>query len=118
MADDLDNLVADCFEVDAEALETLGCDTFALVDQPEQDVLGADVVVVQQPRLFLRKHHHAAGSVREPLKHDLSPSDAAALGMTPWRCADYSQGVSLALGRTLQSATPSGPFRIPVVCRT
>jgi hypothetical protein len=28
------------------------------VDEAEQDVLGADVVVVEHPRLFLRQHDH------------------------------------------------------------
>ena len=38
-------------------LERLGGDALALVDQPEQDVLGADVAVVEQARFLLRQHH-------------------------------------------------------------
>jgi hypothetical protein len=56
-------------ERDAERLEGLGGDAFALVDQPEQNVLGADVVVVEQASLFLGQHHHAAGSICESFKH-------------------------------------------------
>jgi hypothetical protein len=47
LADDLLHLAANRFERDAERLEGLGGDAFTLVDEPEQDVLGADVVVVQ-----------------------------------------------------------------------
>ena len=38
-------------EVGAELLEDLGGDPFALADQPEKDVLGADVVVTELQRL-------------------------------------------------------------------
>ena len=37
--------------------------------QPEQEVLGPDVVVVEHPRLFLGEDDGAAGSVREALEH-------------------------------------------------
>jgi hypothetical protein len=39
------------------------------VDETEEDVLGADVVVVEHPRLFLREHDHSPGAVREPFEH-------------------------------------------------
>jgi hypothetical protein len=39
------------------------------VDEPEQDVLGADVVVVEHLRLFLGEDDHPAGSVCEALEH-------------------------------------------------
>ena len=44
-------------------------DTFTLVDEAEQDVLGADVGVVQQPRFFLRQHDHSSGPVGETFEH-------------------------------------------------
>ena len=69
VADDLLDLRADGFERDAERLERLGGDAFALVDQSEQDVLGADVVVVEQARFFLRQHDHSAGPVGEAFEH-------------------------------------------------
>ena len=53
LANDLDDLGANGFEVDAEALEAAGGHTVTLVDQAKQDVLGADVVVVEQPGFFL-----------------------------------------------------------------
>ena len=69
VTDDLLDLRAHGLEGDAERLEGLGGDAFALVDQPEQDVLGADVVVVEQARLFLRQDDHSAGSVGEAFEH-------------------------------------------------
>ena len=65
LADDLLDLGAHGLERDAERLERLGGDAFALVDQPEQDVLGADVVVVEQARLFLRQDDDSAGPIGE-----------------------------------------------------
>jgi hypothetical protein len=52
-----------------EGLQRLRRDALALVDQAEQDVLGADVVVVEHPRFFLREHHDPAGPVGKPLEH-------------------------------------------------
>ena len=65
LADDLLDLVADGLERDAERLERLGRDALALVDEAEQDVLGADVVVVEEPRLFLGQDDDPSGSVGE-----------------------------------------------------
>src|ERR1700733_4035908 len=42
-----------------------------LAEQTEQDVLGADVVVMQLPRFLLGKHDGVPGSVRESLKHEI-----------------------------------------------
>ena len=53
LADDLLDLAAHGLERDAERLEGLGGDALALVDQPEQDVLGADVVVVEEACFLL-----------------------------------------------------------------
>ena len=66
LADDLLDLLAHGVERDAEGLERLGGDAFALVDQPEQDVLGADVVVVEHPGLFLGQDDDATRAVGEP----------------------------------------------------
>jgi hypothetical protein len=56
---------------DAHGLERPRGDALALVDQAEQDVLGADVVVVEHPRLFLGVDDHPSGPVRESLEHEL-----------------------------------------------
>ena len=69
LADDLLDLAAHGLERDAEALERLGGDAFALVDQPEQDVLGADVGVVEQARFLLGEDHDPAGPVGEAFEH-------------------------------------------------
>jgi len=53
---DARRLGADTLEVDAEALEHAGGDTLALADEAEEEVLGADVVVVKAagyPFMFL-----------------------------------------------------------------
>ena len=65
LADDLLDLAAHGLERDAEALEGLGGDALTLVDQPEQDVLGADVVVVEQARLLLSEDDDPAGPIGE-----------------------------------------------------
>ena len=69
LADDLLHLLADALERDAEGLECLGGDALTLVDQAQEDVLGADVVVVEHPGLFLGQDDDAAGSVGEPFEH-------------------------------------------------
>ena len=76
LADDLLDLAAHRLEGDAQRLEGLGGDPLTLVDQPEQDVLGADVVVVEQARLFLRKHDDPAGPVGETFEQDCLPGGA------------------------------------------
>jgi hypothetical protein len=66
--DGLLDLLTHCLEGDPERLERLGRDALALVDQPEQDVLGPEEVVVEQPRLFLGEDQDSAGSVGETLE--------------------------------------------------
>ena len=69
LTDDLLHLLADTLQRDAEGLERLGGDALTLVDQAQEDVLGADVVVVEHPGLFLGQDNNAAGSVGEPFEH-------------------------------------------------
>ena len=69
LPDDLLHLLADALEGDAEALEGLARDALALVDQPEQDVLGPDVVVVEAAGLLLGEDDDPAGPVGEPFEH-------------------------------------------------
>ncbi len=69
LADHLLDLAAHRFQRDAEALECLRRHALALVDQPEQDVLGPDVRVVEQARLFLGQNDDSAGSVGEAFEH-------------------------------------------------
>ena len=73
LADDLLHLRAHSLQGDAERLQSLGCDSVALVDEAQQDVLGADVVVFQQARFLLGKHNHSSSSVGESLEHVGTP---------------------------------------------
>ena len=68
LADDLDHFLAHGGKIDVQALQRLGGDALTLVEQPEQYVLGTDVVVVEEPRLFLGQNNDPAGPIREPLK--------------------------------------------------
>ena len=68
LPDDLLHLAAHGLERDAERLEGLGGDALTLVDQPEQDVLGADVVVVEEPSFLLGEHDDPSGPVGEPFE--------------------------------------------------
>ena len=69
VADDLLDLSARVRERDVERLEDPRRDALLLADQPEEQVLGADVVVVEQTCFFLREHNHSAGAVGEAFEH-------------------------------------------------
>src|SRR3954468_19126487 len=64
------------------------------VNQAEQDVLGADVVVVEHPGLFLSQDDDAPRAVGESFKH--ARSSAEVVARTVW---------------------PSSPNASPVVCQ-
>ena len=88
LADDLLDLAAHGLERDAERLERLGGDALALVDEPEQDVLGADVVVVEEARFFLGQDDDPAGPVGEPFEQETASRQrgivsASLTGSTP-----------------------------------
>src|SRR5699024_4047037 len=74
LADDVADLLAHRVEGHAERLERLGADALVLVDQAQQDVLGADVVVVEQSRLVLCQDDDAAGAIGEAFEHGPPPS--------------------------------------------
>ena len=74
LTDDLLHLLADGLERDAERLQSLRCDAFTLMDQPEQEVLGTDVVVVEHARLVLGEDNHSPGAVGEPVEHAGTPN--------------------------------------------
>jgi len=76
LADDFLDLVTDGLQRDPERLESLGGDAFTFVDQPEQNVLGADVVVVQEPGFLLSEHHDPAGPIGEPFEQGEPPLSA------------------------------------------
>src|SRR6266487_240619 len=72
LADDLLDLLAHTLKRNAEALESLGRHALTLVDEAEQDVLRADVVVVEHPGFFLSQHDNPTRSVGKPLEHSCS----------------------------------------------
>ena len=59
------DLHADGFEVKAHLLEHVDRDALAKFDQPEQQVLGADKVVVESIRFFARQREHLLRPGRE-----------------------------------------------------
>jgi hypothetical protein len=67
--DDLLDLGADLVEVDAHVLEHVGGDPAALLHQAEQDVLGAQVLVVEALGLLASQVHDLLGAVGEAVEH-------------------------------------------------
>ena len=68
-ADDPDDLRAHPLDGDVERLEDARGEALLLAQQPEQDVLGADVVVLQRPGLLLCEDDDLTGALCESLKH-------------------------------------------------
>ena len=93
LADDLLDLLADALQGDAEALQRLGGHALTLVDEAEQDVLRADVVVVEHPGLFLGQDDNPSGSVGEPLEHALVLLTCRARMVCRGQRPDQSDGV-------------------------
>ena len=73
------DLGAHLLEGDAERLEHARGKTFLFAQQAEQEMLGADVVVLERPGLILGQNHDLASSLGEPLEHRsrLTPDDQA-----------------------------------------
>ena len=67
--DDLLDLEADLAQVDVQVLQDVGGDAAAFLDQAEQDVLGADVLVVEPLGLLVGQLHHLASTVGEAFIH-------------------------------------------------
>jgi hypothetical protein len=68
--DQLLDLEPDLAQVDIQVLEHVGSDAGPFLDQTEQDVLGADVLVVEALRFLVGQGHHFAGAVRKPFEHN------------------------------------------------
>ena len=60
-----DDLVADLLRVGVEVEQDPGCDALVLAHEPEQDVLGADVVVPERERLAQRQLENLLRARRE-----------------------------------------------------
>src|SRR5258708_5205650 len=80
LADDLVDLLAHRLPADPQRLQRLRRGALALMDQPEQDMLSADVVVVQHPGLILSQDNNPPRPVGEPLEHLVAPHRAAGGG--------------------------------------
>ncbi len=74
LADDARHLGADLLHRDVERLEDARGKPFFLAQQPEQDVLRADVVVLERPRLVLGENDHLSCPLGESLEQRLRPS--------------------------------------------
>jgi hypothetical protein len=68
-ADDPNHSFAHAFNRDLKRLKDARGYALFFAQQPKQDVLGADVVVVQCPRLFLGQDDHLARAFGKSLKH-------------------------------------------------
>ncbi len=69
LADEVLDLRVDVLKRDAQRLERLGGDAVLLADESEQQVLGADVVLVEHARFFLGVDHDPARLLGESLEH-------------------------------------------------
>ena len=72
LADDLLDLGTHRLERDPERFQRLRGDAFALVDQAEQNVLGADVIVLEEACFLLGQHHDPSRTVGKPFEHRCS----------------------------------------------
>src|SRR5262249_54896795 len=93
LADDPRNLRPNLLGGNVERLEHPRCETLLLAQQAEEDVLGADVVVLQRPRLVLREDDDLPGSFSESLEHALPflpPAPAASNRFAFPRRSSYS----------------------------
>ncbi len=68
-ADDPHDLCADALDGDVQRFENASGEALLLAEQPEQDVLGADVVVLESARLLLREDDDLPCSLCESLEH-------------------------------------------------
>ena len=69
LADDARDLRAHFLDRDVERLEDPRGKPLLLAEEPEQDVLGADVVVLERPSFVLCEDNYLTRSLCEPFKH-------------------------------------------------
>ena len=116
LADDAGDLRAHLLDGDVEALEHAGGEPLLLAEQPEQDVLGADVVVLQGAGLVLGENDDLPGSLGEAFEQASGsfPLDSRTYGTEPVRNARARHGVRIG------SATKAleSQFREPPMARS
>jgi len=76
-------------------LSTPGSDAFALAQQPEQEVFGADVVVIKALGFFLGKHEHATRPVSEAVKPVGSHRHPLGMASSPYHGIHRRAGVGM-----------------------
>ncbi len=73
LADDPRHLRANLFDRDVERFEHACGEALLLTEKTEQDVLGADVVVLEGSGLVLRQNHDLPGTLCEPFEQANDP---------------------------------------------
>ena len=101
------DLRPDALEVDVQGLQHLAGDPFAVANDPEEEVLGADRAVVEALRFLLGEDDHTTGTFRESFKHlegrPLSATHSSDLSIawtslmipsavSPWRLHPVTRG--------------------------
>ena len=80
------DLEANLAQVDVQVLEDVGADARAFLDQTQQDVLGADVLVIEALGLLVGQGHDFPSAIGETFEHHDPPESwatAAARGRPP-----------------------------------
>src|SRR4029077_6729199 len=93
LADDLLNLLAHRIQADPQRLQRPGRVTLTLADEAEQEVLGADVVMIEHPGFFLRQDNNPPRPVGKPLEHVvalLTARGGMGLDLPSWPYLAYS----------------------------
>ena len=67
--DELLDFEADFFKIHLEVFEHVGRNARAFLDEAEQDVFGADVIVVETLGLLPGEAHDFTGAIGEAVKH-------------------------------------------------
>ena len=83
LADDAGHLGTHLFDRDLKGIKDARGETFLFAQQPEQDVLGADVVVLERAGLVLCEDYDLARSLCKTLKHKALRTLPEALRRTP-----------------------------------
>jgi hypothetical protein len=63
------DLLAHLVKGDVQRAQSAGSDALVFPEEAQEQVLGADVVVVEMTGLFLGEHHDLAGPFRKSLEH-------------------------------------------------
>src|SRR5262249_51951177 len=107
--DDFFDFQADLAEVDVEVLQDVGGDAGPLLDEAEEDVLGADVLVVEALRLLVGQLHHLTGPVGESLIHSCHLRQTPPRLRSPWAAPGWGEPRCSYLASGGRVHPPRGP---------